>query len=133
MNIMLAWKKGLGITKYNGIVSPAYEVFNTDNSVVFPRYMNYLLRTDLYASEFKKHSYGIIDSRLRLYPDNFKEIECILPPLTEQKSIAEYLDTEISKIDDTIDEIKKNIELLEEYKSSLIEHAVTGKINIRRK
>lgn len=132
MNIMLAWKKGLGITEFDGIVSPAYEVFNTNSNVVVPRYMNYLLRTNLYASEFKKHSYGIIDSRLRLYPDNFKEIECIIPPLEEQKLIADYLDSEISKIDRTIEDIKENIELLEEYKASLIEHTVTGKMNIRR-
>ena len=88
MNIMLAWKKGLGISDYDGIVSPAYEVFNLNTEIVFPKYIDYLFRTDMYTTEFKRHSYGVIDSRLRLYPDNFKEIECILPPIKEQEQIV---------------------------------------------
>ena len=125
MNIMLAWKKGLGVTNYDGIVSPAYEIFNINLQLAYPRYMNYLLRTDLYASEFRRHSYGVIDSRLRLYPDNFKEIECILPPIDEQKQISNYLDKKIVKIDATIEKSKELIELLEEKRVALINQVVT--------
>lgn len=129
MNIMLAWKKGLGVTNYDGIVSPAYEIFNINLQLAFPRYMNYLLRTDLYASEFKRHSYGVIDSRLRLYPDNFKEIECILPPIDEQQQIANYLDKQTTKIDATIEKNKELIELLEEKRVALINQVVTKGLN----
>lgn len=129
MNIMLAWKKGLGVTNYDGIVSPAYEIFNINLKLAYPRFMNYLLRTDLYASEFKKQSYGVIDSRLRLYPDNFKEIYCILPPLNEQKQIANYLDNKIAKIDKTIEKNEKLIELLEEKRVALINQVVTKGLN----
>lgn len=129
MNIMLAWKKGLGVTDYDGIVSPAYEIFNINTELSYPQYMNYLLRTDLFASEFKRHSYGVIDSRLRLYPDNFKEIECILPPLEEQKQIANYLDKKTSKIDTTIAKNKELIQLLEEKRTALINQVVTKGLN----
>ena len=129
MNIMLAWKKGLGVTEYDGIVSPAYEVFNINTEFAYPRYMNYLLRTDLYASEFKRHSYGVIDSRLRLYPDNFKEIECILPTIQEQQHIANYLDKKTSKIDTTIAKNKELINLLEEKRTALINQVVTKGLN----
>lgn len=129
MNIMLAWKKGLGITDYDGIVSPAYEIFNINMDLVNPHYINHLLRTDLYSNEFKKHSYGIIDSRLRLYPENFKEIECILPPLKEQQHIAKYLDKQIVKIDKIISKSYELIKLLEEKRVALINHIVTKGLN----
>ena len=51
----------------------------------------------------------------------------ILPPLPEQKAIANYLDEKCSDIDATIAEKKKQLETLEEYKKSLIFEYVTGK------
>ncbi|MEA3313999.1 MAG: restriction endonuclease subunit S, partial [Caldisericota bacterium] len=54
-----------------------------------------------------------------------------LPPLHEQTSIANFLDKATSKIDITIQKIEQKIKLLEEYKKSLIHHAVTGKIDVR--
>lgn len=71
MNIMLAWKRGLGVTEWDGIVSPAYGIFRTISDDFNSRYLHYLLRTDLYTTEFKRYSTGVIDSRLRLYPDEF--------------------------------------------------------------
>ena len=54
-----------------------------------------------------------------------------IAPLTEQKDIVTYLDKETSKINQTVSKIKENIILLEEYKTSLIHHVVTGKIDVR--
>ena len=130
MNIMLAWKKGLGVTNYDGIVSPAYEIFKINTKISYPGYINYLLRTDLYASEFKRHSYGVIDSRLRLYPDNFKEIECIIPTLSEQYGIANFLDQQTNKIDTIINKNKELINLLEEKRAALINKVVTKGLNL---
>lgn len=129
MNIMLAWKKGLGVTEHEGIVSPAYEIFTINTHVAYPRYMNYLLRTELYTSEFKRHSYGVIDSRLRLYPDNFKEVECILPSVEEQQQIANYLDKKTAKIDATIAKNEELIQLLEEKRVALINQVITKGLN----
>ena len=54
-----------------------------------------------------------------------------LPSLEEQNQIVTYLNQETSKIDTAIDKHKQLIEKLKEYRSSIISHAVTGKIDVR--
>lgn len=55
-------------------------------------------------------------------------IDFAVPPLEEQKAIAEYLDTQIAKIDLAISKIKSQINLIKEYKSTLISEAVCGRV-----
>lgn len=124
MNIMLAWKRGLGISNYVGIVSPAYAVFRNITRAE-PRYFHYLLRTDEYIGYFKAYSAGVIDSRLRLYPEVFSRLVAITPPLGEQTQIARFLDHETAKIDALIAEQKRLIKLLQEKRQAVISHAVT--------
>ena len=57
-NIMLVWKRGLGVSSYEGIVSPAYSVF-TFESECHPKYFNYLLRSEEFVTEFRRNSKGI--------------------------------------------------------------------------
>lgn len=59
-----------------------------------------------------------------------KEVQCLIPPLEEQKAIAEYLDTQIEKIDLAICKIKSQINLIKEYKTTLISEAVCGRVGI---
>lgn len=59
-----------------------------------------------------------------------KEVQCLIPPLEEQKAIAEYLDTQIEKIDLAICKIKSQINLIKEYKTTLISEAVCGRIGV---
>ena len=59
-----------------------------------------------------------------------KEVQCLIPPLEEQKAIAEYLDTQIEKIDLAICKIKSQINLIKEYKSTLIPKAVCGRVGL---
>lgn len=125
INIMLAWKTGLGISDYDGIVSPAYAVYKGESIV--PHYYHYLLRTGLYVAEFKRHSKGIIDSRLRLYNEKFNNISAIYPPLSEQRAIATYLDDKCSKIDLIISNLDKQISKYGDLKRSLIDEVITGK------
>ena len=63
--------------------------------------------------------------------ESIKEFKILIPPLTEQKQIATYLNEQTSEIELIIDKIKKNIVLLNEYKISLIHNVVTGKIDVR--
>lgn len=128
MNIMLAWNRGLAFSNYEGIVSPAYGVFRViDGS--FPKFLNYLVRTNLYTLYFKAFSSGVIDSRLRLYPDVFGSLFCVLPALEEQKVIAAFLDRETGKIDALIAEQQRLVELLAEKRQAVISHAVTRGLN----
>lgn len=54
----------------------------------------------------------------------------VTPPIEEQKEIIEYLDNETDKLTKAISKIQANIKLLEEYKTSLIHHVITGKIKV---
>lgn len=123
-NIMLVWKRGLGVSSYNGIVSPAYSVF-TFSDECYPNYYNYLVRSDEYVTEFRKHSTGITMSRLRLYDDSFRTVFAHVPPIEEQKLISRYLDKKTEQIDCLIQKIQKKIELLTEQKKTLINQYVT--------
>ena len=89
MNIMLAWKRATGRSDYNGIVSPAYCVYRK-KADIDTHYYHYLFRTDIVANLFKQYSTGIIDSRLRLYPDKFLALQMIVPPLPEQQAMLPY-------------------------------------------
>ncbi len=128
MNIMLAWNRGLAFTEYDGIVSPAYCVFFViDGSK--PKFLNYLVRSDEYTLYFKAFSSGVIDSRLRIYPDTFGRLFCSVPPLPEQHAIAGFLDRETAKIDALIAEQQRLIALLAEKRQATISHAVTKGLN----
>jgi type I restriction enzyme S subunit len=124
INIMLAWNRGLGFSWQHGIVSPAYSVFHvTDGS--FPKFLDYLVRSDECIRYFKTHSAGIMDSRLRLYPESFGRLFSVIPPAGEQAQIARFLDHETARIDALIEEQQRLIELLKEKRQSVISHAVT--------
>lgn len=125
INIMLAWKTGLGISDYDGIVSPAYAVYEGSN--IASHFYHYLLRSGMYVKEFKRHSKGIIDSRLRLYNDRFNNISAIYPPLPEQRVIATYLDDKCAKIDTIVSNLDKQISRYADLKRSLIDEVITGK------
>lgn len=128
MNIMLAWNRGLGFSAFHGIVSPAYSVFEPlpGNS---PRFLDYMVRSDQVTLYYKAFSSGVIDSRLRLYPDTFGSLYCVLPPQEEQTAIATFLDRETGKIDALIAEQEKLLVLLAEKRQATISHAVTKGLN----
>lgn len=63
--------------------------------------------------------------------NDVKNIKITIPPLNEQNAIADYLDKEISKINEIMSKIDENIHLLEEYKTSLIYNSVNGKIDTK--
>ena len=128
MNIMLAWKRALGVSKYTGIVSPAYCIYRGKQNMC-AKYFHYLFRTDVYANLFKQYSTGIIDSRLRLYSDKFLSLKCQVPPIDTQYRIADYLDRKCSQIDFIIARQQEVIEKLKAYKLSVITEAVTKGLN----
>ena len=129
MNIMLAWNGSYAVSEFEGIISPAYCVFDfisKDEKM----YYNYLWRLSMYQGAFKTESRGIIDSRLRLYPSKFLPFPTICPPIEEQKQIVSYLDAKCAKIDKLIANINKEIERIKEYKQRLISDVVTGQIKV---
>jgi type I restriction enzyme, S subunit len=126
INIMLAWNGSLGISPYNGITSPAYCVYRIkgDNN---PEYFGYLFTTNLFKAEFRRHSTGIIDSRLRLYSDKFFSIFTVVPPKDEQDEIVQYIKAQEEKINLFIQKKQRFIELLKEQRQSKIHEASSRK------
>ena len=61
---------------------------------------------------------------------DFKSCRSLIPPMTEQQDIVEYLDKKTNMIDTTITKEQKRIELLKEYRQSLISNVVTGKVKV---
>ena len=128
MNIMLAWNGSYAVSDYDGIVSPAYCVFKFRKDCC-KKYFHYLLRTDGYPSAFKTMSRGVIDSRLRLYPEQFYTFPVIIPSVDEQQRIADYLDKKCAEIDGLIELQEQMIAQLTDYKQSVITEAVTKGVN----
>ena len=128
INKMKAWQGSLAVSDYNGIVSPAYFIYDFTDEEYNHKYFHYLVRS-CYKEEFKRISGGIREGQWDLSPEAFANTLALLPPLVEQKYIADYLDTQCSEIDATAEDIQKEISLLEDYKKSVITEAVTKGLN----
>ena len=131
MNIMWAWMGALGVSHYDGIVSPAYGVYrqkvaNTFNS----EYLEYLLKTTKYIEHYNRVSTGLHSSRLRFYGHMFFNMKLGFPCLDEQKEIIADIKNQTSKIELAVENLANQIEKLKEYKTTLINDAVTGKIKV---
>jgi len=128
VNKLLAWMGAVGISEYDGVTSPAYDLLRAKKAVNSYFY-NYLFRNPLANREFKRHSRGIMDMRLRLYFSRFGDIKLPYPPINEQIKICHFLDYKLEKIARFRKKKKELIELLNEQKSSIINKAVTKGIN----
>ena len=127
VNIILAWMGAIGVSDYDGVTSPAYDVYIPDLTKVVPRYFHYVFRTSGIAGECYKYGRGIMMMRWRTYSQEFKQIKVPFPSPQKQKEIAAYLDKKVTELDSLIAEKESLIKDLESYKKSLIYEVVTGK------
>lgn len=127
INKMKAWQGSMAVSDYDGIVSPAYYVYRFRNNAVLPKYLHSLLRTKGYATEFRRLSTGVRVGQWDLSSADFESTYYILPPLPEQKAIADYLDKMVAKVDGIIAKRKQQLEELDKLKKSVVYEYVTGK------
>lgn len=133
-NRMQAWHGMFICVDKEGCVSPDYSVFNANKRTVGSvKYYEYCFRLPMWVQQFANESRGIGDGFNRLYTSQFHKIMAIVPPPSEQKAIAEYLDKKTAQINELVSAKQKQIELLKEYKQSVIANAVTGKMNKNRR
>ena len=125
MNYMLAWKGAYGVSKHDGIVSPAYAVFKIDPNYADMRFIHHRLRSEPMRSAFRARSKGIIESRLRLYPDAFLSMELELPDIETQQAIADFLDRETARIDRLIEKKQRLVELAADRIHTLVDEAIS--------
>jgi len=132
INIMLAWNGSMGISRYDGIASPAYCVYRLKSGAQ-PWYYHELLRLPLYKGRIKAVSTGVIESRLRLYSDDLGRIEAIQPPLDEQDAIVRFLDHANGRIERYLRAKKRELTLVSEMLQNVTQHAMQlpGAKNLR--
>ena len=129
MNKMKAWQGSYGVSRFTGIVSPAYYIFDFIKSVN-SRFFHLAIRSKIYISFFGSASDGVRIGQWDLSKSRMKSIPFIIPSYTEQVQIADYLDQQAVKIDQAIALKTAHIEKLKEYKSVLINDVVTGKVRV---
>jgi type I restriction enzyme S subunit len=126
INTLWAWMSALGVSRYTGLVSPAYGVYRQiDPNNFNSEYVDYLLRTPAYATEYRCLSTGITSSRLRLYPIDFLRIPLVQPPRDEQDAIVRFLKHLDVLVRQFIRNRRRLIEVLTEQKQAIINRAVT--------
>ena len=128
-NMMRAWQGGIGAVKTDGMVSPAYIVAKA-NSKISAEYFEYQYRCPEFIQQMDRYSKGITDFRKRLYWDSFKQLITVVPPIDEQLGIIEHIQQVDEKIGEAIKLFEQQIQKLKEYKTTLINSAVTGKIKV---
>ena len=128
LNNQQAWRGSVGVSSYEGIVSPAYLILELSNKFD-PHYANYLFRNGSMVSHYLIASKGVGTIQRNLYWGNLRRTPIFIPPLSEQQKIAQFLDDKTAKIDQAVDLAEKQIALLKEHKQILIQNAVTRGLN----
>ena len=120
MNKMKAWQGSYGISKYDGIVSPAYFVFDVDGDINLD-FFNVAIRSQVYVSYFGQASDGIRVGQWDLSMQRMKEIPFLVPPRTEQDQIVRFLDWKVSAINRLIGIKKRQIDTINAFRDAMIE------------
>ncbi len=126
MNNQQAWRGSVGVSPYRGIVSPAYFVVQMANCID-PQYANYALRSKPFVCVYELCSRGVGSIQRNLIWNTFKGRHLPLPPLPTQRAIVAYIEEKSAKIDAKVAALEREVELLREYKQSLIADVVTGR------
>lgn len=132
VNIILCWMGAIGRSEYNGVTSPAYDIYIPQNEVL-SKFYHYYFRTKGFSGDCYKRGRGIMAMRWRTYSDQFRDIRVVYPPLNEQREIVNYLDEKCSAIDNLIAKKEQYLSEIENYKKSLIYEYVTGKKEVPQK
>ena len=126
MDLLTGW---LDISEYDGVTSPDYRVFvPTGYEDIYTPYYKYVMQNCYSCKIYYGLGHGVAGmGRWRLPADMFLNFKLPMPPKTEQKDIADFLDKRTAEIDSLIAEKESLINDLEAYKKSLIYEVVTGK------
>ncbi|EAI7226727.1 restriction endonuclease subunit S [Campylobacter jejuni] len=115
----------IGLSKLNGMITSAYTIFEIKNQE--KRFLEYFF-IDLDNRKNLKFLYRGL--RNTISKEDLLNLKIPLPPLKEQEQIANFLDEKCKKIDLLIEKTEKQIKLIKEYKTTLTNQAVCGRINL---
>ena len=128
-NMMRAWQGAIGAVSVDGMVSPAYIVAKPTERID-ANFFEYQYRCPEFIQQMGRYSKGITDFRKRLYWDGFKQLSTLVPPISEQLKIIEFIKALNNQIETVVSVKTQQIQKLKEYKTTLINDAVTGKIKV---
>jgi hypothetical protein len=128
-NKMRFWQGAAGIAPVDGLTSPDYTVAHIGPELMH-EFIELLFRLPQFSDEVRRYSYGMVDDRLRLYWDEFKNMIIPVPPLKEQKDIVAYLSAEQVYTSSLKETPNRSIVLLKNRRSALISTAVTGQLEL---
>jgi type I restriction enzyme S subunit len=127
VNTMWAWMAAIGVSRHVGIVSPAYGIYRPRAVDRFePKFLDYLLRTEVYRAEYLRSSRGVTTSRLRLYPPDFLNIPFVQPPLDEQRLVVRFLDWHGAQAAKLIRAKQSLLKLVAEEREALTQDVVSS-------
>lgn len=120
-----SFQGGFEYSEYEGVVSPAYQVFYPIIAIA-DGYYKYLFKEKGFIDVMNSYTMSLRDGKNIAF-DDFGDTFIPVPPLDEQQEIADYLDNKCAEIERIIADKKSQIETLDGYKKSLIYEYVTGK------
>ncbi len=123
MNKMKAWQGSHAVSRFDGLVSPAYFVF--DLSGVASDFFHAAIRSRAYVPFFAQASDGVRIGQWDLSQARMKEIPFLAPPITEQDAIVRFLHNADGRIRRYSRATQTLIKLLEEQQQAIVHHAVT--------
>lgn len=139
MNSMNILSGSVGLSKYYGCVSPVYYMLRPYNDNFDVRFFNYIFQTKVFQRSLfglgngiliKESGNGKLNTiRMRIPMDKFGQLFIPIASPQEQKSIADYLDSRCEEIDKLAADIQSEIDVLEQYKRSVITETVTKGLN----
>lgn len=124
LNNQQAWRGSVGVSSFDGIVSPAYIVLELSDDLD-AGFSNYLFRDGYMVSHYLMSSKGVGSIQRNIFLPLLRTVPVPVPPRAEQRLMSCYLDKKTQQIDSLIDKIQKKIELLKEQRTSLINQCVT--------
>lgn len=120
-NTMRMWQGVCGVSRYDGIVSPAYTILVPDQKVNAD-FAVFYFKTPLVIHIFKRHSQGLVDDTLNLKYHHFSQIRLPFPELSEQNRIAEIL----TIAQNELNLLRKELAALQKQKRGLMQKLLTG-------
>lgn len=126
---MRSFEGGIERVKARGCVRSSYVVLKA-NEHVHVGFFTYLFKSGAYIQGLQATATFIRDGQDISY-NNFRQVKLLRPSHAEQKSIADFLDKSVSRIDRLTEKTQRSIDLLKERRSAFITAAVTGQIDLR--
>ncbi|BBZ64911.1 hypothetical protein MINS_03400 [Mycolicibacterium insubricum] len=109
----------IGVSAARGAVSPDYRVF-TPRGEIAPRYLHYVVRSQPYIDQYLLYTRAQTTFDRRVQQPDLDNMPLPVPPIEEQRAIADFLDRETARIGTLIEEQQRLIELLQERRQSLV-------------